>query len=64
MPYMGVSLRSKYDIDTPVRYLVSGNYLVFYEIGSECVEVKRIIHGKRDYINILFPDHDFESDES
>jgi addiction module RelE/StbE family toxin len=55
-PYIGVSLSSKYDIDVSVRFIISGNYLVFYEINDDYIEIKRIIHSKRDYIKILFPD--------
>ncbi|MCL1865939.1 MAG: type II toxin-antitoxin system RelE/ParE family toxin [Oscillospiraceae bacterium] len=53
-PYIGVSLRLKYSIDTPVRFIVSGNYLVFYETNNNYVEIKRVIHGKRDYCKLLF----------
>ncbi|MCL2109872.1 MAG: type II toxin-antitoxin system RelE/ParE family toxin [Oscillospiraceae bacterium] len=55
-PYIGISLRMRYTLDTPVRFIVSGNYLVFYEVNDDYVGIKRIIHGKRDYIKILFPD--------
>lgn len=61
-PYIGVSLRAKYNIDTPVRFIISGNYLIFYENNNSFVEIKRIIHGKRNYIKILFPNHMDEDD--
>jgi len=35
------------------RYLVIGNYLVFYTIGGDSVLVHRIIHGARDYLSLL-----------
>jgi toxin ParE1/3/4 len=35
------------------RYLVVGNYLVFYTLGSDTVLVHRIIHGARDYLALL-----------
>jgi plasmid stabilization system protein ParE len=63
-PYIGVSLRSKHDIDTSVRFLISGNYLVFYEVNNIHIEIKRIIHGKRDYIKILFPNHADELEDT
>ncbi|MCL2055375.1 MAG: type II toxin-antitoxin system RelE/ParE family toxin [Oscillospiraceae bacterium] len=55
-PYMGASLRSKLNIDTPIRRLVCGDYLVFYEVKEidDCVDIIRIIRGNRDYIKMLF----------
>jgi plasmid stabilization system protein ParE len=35
------------------RYLVVENYLVFYVIEGKTVWVHRIIHGARDYKNLL-----------
>jgi len=35
------------------RYLVIGNYLVFYTISSDTVLSHRIIHGARDYLALL-----------
>lgn len=52
-PFMGAALNSKINIDTPFRYLVSGNYLIFYQINAD-IEIHRIIYGRRDYIKILF----------
>lgn len=31
------------------RMLLIGNYIVFYVIRSEIVEIRRILHGKRNY---------------
>ncbi len=36
------------------RYLVSGNYLIFYRTIFENVYIDRIIHSRRDYMRILF----------
>lgn len=35
------------------RMLVVGNYLVFYVIKDETVEIRRILHGKRKYSFLL-----------
>jgi len=35
------------------RYLVVDNYLVFYTVSAQAVLVHRIIHGARDYVNLL-----------
>lgn len=53
-PFIGSSLNTKINIATPYRYLVSGNYLVFYKINDDFIEIIRIIYGRRDYIKILF----------
>ena len=42
----GVQIRRK-----PFR-----NYLIFYTIGREAVEIAHVIHAARDYEKILFPD--------
>jgi toxin ParE1/3/4 len=35
------------------RYLVLDNYLIFYVINGHMIYVHRIIHGARDYKNLL-----------
>jgi toxin ParE1/3/4 len=35
------------------RYLVIGNYLAFYRVEPSVVLVYRIVHGARDYADIL-----------
>ena len=52
-PFMGASLNARINIDAPFRYLVSGNYLIFYQVNDD-IEIHRIIYGKRDYVKILF----------
>lgn len=38
------------------RYLVCGNYLIFYHLSGECACIDRILYGRRDYMMILFGD--------
>ena len=38
------------------RYLVCGNYLIFYHLSEGCACVDRILYGRRDYLAILFGD--------
>lgn len=40
---------------TGVRRLPHGNYLVFYRVGVEQVEILHILHGAQDHEAILFP---------
>lgn len=52
----GAPLSSVANVDNDYRFLVSGNYIVFYRaIGSE-VYVDRILYGRRDYLRVLFSD--------
>lgn len=38
-----------------IRRMVHGNYLIFYRVGSESIEILRILSGAVDYESILFP---------
>jgi plasmid stabilization system protein ParE len=39
-----------------IRRRPFGDYLIFYRIGADVVEVLHVLHGARDYEAILFPD--------
>ncbi len=39
-----------------VRRRVHGDYLIFYRLGPEAVEVIHVLHGAMDYERLLFPD--------
>ena len=55
-PYMGTSLSTKVPFDTDYRFIVSGNYLIFYKVAEEYVSIYRILYGRRDYLKIIFDD--------
>lgn len=55
-PMLGIDLSSKIDVKTDFRYLVSGNYLVFYKVDAVYVSIYRILDARRNYLKILFPD--------
>lgn len=57
-PYLGLKLSSKIDVETNYRYLISGNYLIFYKVDKEYVSIYRILYARRDYIKILFDEED------
>jgi len=38
-----------------IRRKVHGNYLIFYRISGETIEVIHVLHGARDYESLLFP---------
>jgi addiction module RelE/StbE family toxin len=63
-PGMGHPLSPVVGFETPYRFLVCGNYLVFYRWVEKLVLVDRIIYGGRDYVQILFPESLFSSPPS
>ena len=54
-PFMGTELRSRYAVDTDIRFLVVAKQIVFYRVvGNEYVEVTRVLDGRQDYMALLF----------
>ena len=53
---MGALLASIANVDSDYRFIVSGNYLIFYRVSGMNVYVDRILYGRRDYLRILFGD--------
>ena len=43
-------------MESDYRFLVSGNYLVFYRAYGKDVYIDRVLYGRRDYMLILFGD--------
>lgn len=39
-----------------IRRRVHGNYLIFYRVEGDIVEIVHILHGAMDYEAVLFPD--------
>jgi len=62
-PYFGPSLSSKINIDSDFRFLVSGNYIVFYKVNEEYISIYRVLYGRRDYLRIIFDDMILSSEE-
>lgn len=54
MPYR-FQLVPRYE-HSGVRRRVFGNYLIFYSVGAEAVEILHILYGSMDYEHMLFPD--------
>lgn len=42
--------------DSGVRRVPHGDYLIFYRIGIDTVEVLHVLHGAMDYEPLLFPE--------
>lgn len=51
---IGPMLSSIADVNSDYRFLVSGNYLIFYRVHGTDVYIDRILYGRRDYLGILF----------
>jgi plasmid stabilization system protein ParE len=48
-PYMGRVPKDQRLIQLNYRMLIEDNYLVFYVVLDNVVEIRRIVHGKRKY---------------
>jgi plasmid stabilization system protein ParE len=55
LPDSGSLLSPKVNFPTNYRYAKADGYLIFYRHENDRIFVDRIIHGRRDYITILFP---------
>ncbi len=55
-PGTGTLLSTVVDVQTDYRFLVSGNYLIFYRYEDNVVFISRILYGRREYMRILFGD--------
>ena len=53
---MGTRLSAIIDLDTDYRFLVCANYIAFYRTDGIHVCIARILHGRRDYVKLLFSD--------
>ena len=62
-PHIGSPLSSLIEISTDYRFLVCGNYLVFYRPKEDEIYIDRIIYGRRDYLSILFGERSQEETE-
>ena len=53
---IGTPLSAIADVDGDYRFLVSGNYMVFYRANGNDIYIDRVLYGRRDYLRILFED--------
>ena len=61
-PEMGTPLQAPGRQSPAYRYLVSGNYMIFYHLSGTSVLVDRILYGRRDYMTLLFGEQFREDD--
>jgi len=50
----GALLSSIADIESDYRFIVSGNYMIFYRAYGKDVYIDRILYARRDYMRVLF----------
>ena len=62
-PESGARLLSDGSGRCPYRFLVCGNYLIFYHTDLKTVMVDRVLYGRRDYLALLFGDTLTDEDE-
>ena len=43
-----------------IRRKIHGNYLIFYRVLQDVVEILHLLHGARDYGQVLFSDDDLD----
>ena len=53
---IGAPLSAAADADREYRFLVSGNYMIFYRVNGTDVYIDRVLYGRRDYMRVLFED--------
>ena len=61
-PMLGIELSPKIEVPTDFRYLICGNYLVFYKIDDVYVSIYRILYSRRDYVKLLLDGEEKEID--
>jgi addiction module RelE/StbE family toxin len=53
-PKTGALLSTIVGMINEYRFLVSGNYLIFYRVEGNDVYIDRVLYERRDYLRILF----------
>lgn len=53
---LGAPLSSVIDVHSDYRFLICGNYMVFYRVHGTNVYVDRVLYARRNYLRALFSD--------
>lgn len=56
IPFIGSLLSCVVKTESNYRFLVCGNYLIFYRAHMDSVYISRVLYSRRDYMTILFDD--------
>ncbi len=54
LPEIGAPLSARIGEKTDYRYLVCGNYNVFYRVEDKAVKIIRVLNARRNFMDILF----------
>lgn len=60
--FLGAPLSSIVSLDNDFRYVVSGNYMAFYRVDGNQIEIARVLYGRRKYLELLFSEFTEESE--
>lgn len=52
-PQLGMSLEARIGKLSDLRYLICENWLVFYRVAGDSVQIVRVLDGRTDYIKLL-----------
>ena len=52
-PESGAPLEPHINLDSPYRFITSGNYIAFYRFEENTVYVDRVLYQKRNYAKLL-----------
>ena len=44
------------EVESDFRFVLSGNYMVFYRMEAKTVQVDRVLYQGRNYLSVLFGD--------
>ena len=61
-PNMRAMLSAVSECETGHRFLITGNYMIFYRHDEKNVYIDRVLYGKRDYLRALFDNLDERQD--
>lgn len=56
-PYIGTPLSTKTERETRLRFLVSGSYVIIYDVCEDQIKVLRILNGKQNKWHMIFGDN-------
>lgn len=56
-PYSGASLEPRVGEPTDLRYLVCENWIAFYRVREDVVQIVRVLDGRTDYWRILLSEN-------
>jgi toxin ParE1/3/4 len=49
-PHLGATCS---ELESDLRFLVVGNYVVYYSVGNDSIAIARVLHGARDVTSIF-----------